>query len=163
MSYSIYRMGVEDGDAVMNIFNHYIEHTFAAYREEKLPASAFSLFLDAARGYPALVIKDESGKLLGFGMLRAHKAIQEFAHTAEFVCFLHPDHLRAGLGKQLLDRLVNEGKEIGFSSILSNISSRNPGSIRFHEKNGFVECGRFVNIGKKHGKYFDTVWMQKRL
>jgi L-amino acid N-acyltransferase YncA len=48
-------------------------------------------------------------------------------------------------------------------TILASISSRNDGSIRFHKKNGFRECGRFRRVGRKFGQDFDIVWMQLRL
>ncbi|WP_243669404.1 hypothetical protein [Methanoculleus chikugoensis] len=35
--------------------------------------------------------------------------------------------------------------------------------MRFHRRHGFVECGRFRNVGSKHGVLFDVVWMQKFL
>jgi phosphinothricin acetyltransferase len=43
---------------------------------------------------------------------------------------------------------------------MAHISSLNEGSIRFHAARGFCECGRFRNIGIKHGRPFDMVWMQ---
>jgi len=46
-------------------------------------------------------------------------------------------------------------------TLLASISSRNKESIAFHKKHGFIECGRFKDIGRKRGKPFDVVWMQK--
>jgi phosphinothricin acetyltransferase len=48
-------------------------------------------------------------------------------------------------------------------SLLANVSSRNEASLNFHLKNGFVECGRFKDVGTKFGEYFDVVWLQKFL
>jgi phosphinothricin acetyltransferase len=61
----------------------------------------------------------------------------------------------------MLACLETEGRKKGISVILASTSSLNEGSIRFHAKNGFTECGRFRNVGKKRGTFFDTVWMQK--
>ena len=63
----------------------------------------------------------------------------------------------------LLGFLEKGAIEKGITNILANISSLNPRSIEFHQKNGFIECGRFKKVGKKNGKEFDTVWMQKML
>jgi phosphinothricin acetyltransferase len=63
----------------------------------------------------------------------------------------------------MLDYLINKAKEKGITSILASISSLNERSINFHRKNGFIECGRFREIGKKKGKTFDVVYMQKML
>ncbi|MGD0951544.1 MAG: hypothetical protein ABR985_03985 [Methanotrichaceae archaeon] len=50
---------------------------------------------------------------------------------------------------------------MGIVTVLASISSLNQASLAFHKKNGFVECGRFVGIGRKMGKGFDVVWMQR--
>ena len=44
---------------------------------------------------------------------------------------------------------------------LARISAENEGSISFHKKHGFVECGRFRAVGQKGPKVYDMVWMQK--
>ena len=66
-----------------------------------------------------------------------------------------------GIGKAALEKLEEEAKKIGIKTLLADISSENTQSIHFHEKNGFRICGRFHNIGKKKGKNFDVVWMEK--
>jgi L-amino acid N-acyltransferase YncA len=68
-----------------------------------------------------------------------------------------------GIGTKLLSLLEIEGMKKGITNILANISSLNSRSIDFHKKNGFVECGRFKNVGRKKEQLFDTVWMQKML
>ncbi len=163
MDFSIEPVTAEDGRAIIDIFNHYVENTFAAYPESKVPYEFFGLFMNMSQGYPFLVAKDENGKVLGFGLLRPHNPMPAFSRTAEITYFLAPEHTGQGIGKAMLDRLLAEGKERGITSILANISSLNPGSLAFHRKNGFVECGRFIGIGRKKGREFDVVWMQRRI
>ena len=45
----------------------------------------------------------------------------------------------------MLSYLETAGKTQQISTILASISSLNERSIRFHEKHGFTECGRFIN------------------
>jgi phosphinothricin acetyltransferase len=161
MEYSIYPMTFEDREAVMDIFNYYVENSFAAYPENKLPDDAFDMFLTLSEGFPRGTIKDRNGKIVGFGMLRAHNPAPTFSQTAEATYFIHPDHTGKGVGRRLLDYLENGAARKGIGNILAHISSLNPNSIKFHRKNGFVECGRFRNVGRKKGREFDTVWMQK--
>ena len=68
-----------------------------------------------------------------------------------------------GIGKRLLDHLEENGRVQGITCLLACISSRNPGSITFHARNGFAECGRFKAVAEKKGVSFDTVWMQKMI
>lgn len=60
-------------------------------------------------------------------------------------------------------RLVEQAAPLGIDSLVVSISSKNFESIAFHQKNGFRECGRFRQAGRKNGEDFDIVWMQKQL
>jgi phosphinothricin acetyltransferase len=163
MTYSIRPISAEDRESIIDIFNYYVENSFAAYPENKLPYESFDMFLQMANGFPRGTIKNQDGKIVGFGMLRAHNPMPTFSQTAEVTYFIHPDHTGKGMGRMLLDYLENGAVEKGITNILANISSLNPSSIKFHQKNGFIECGRFRKVGKKKGRHFDTVWMQKML
>lgn len=163
MEHSISQISNEDRKAIIDIFNHYVENSFAAYPENKLPYQAFDMLLQMSNGFPAESLKDQNGQIVGFGMLRTHNPMPTFSQTAEVTYFIHPDHTGKGLGKMLLGSLVKGAIEKGITNILANISSLNPNSIKFHQKNGFIECGRFKKVGKKNGQEFDTVWMQKML
>jgi len=163
MDYAMFPISNEDRKSIMDIFNHYVENSYAAYPETKLPYEAFDMFLQMAQGYPTAKVKDKNGLVVGFGLLRSHNPMPAFSKTAEITYFIHPDHTGKGIGTKLLRLLENEGMQKGITNILANISSLNLRSIDFHKKNGFIECGRFKNVGMKKGQLFDTVWMQKEL
>lgn len=163
MKYTVHSTVGDDRKSIIDIFNFYIENSFAAYPENKVPYEIFDTFKEMSEGYPRGTIKDETGKIIGFGMLRRYNPIPVFSQTAEVTYFIHPDHTGNGLGKMLLEFLENEGHKRGIINILASISSLNPGSIAFHVKNGFVECGCFKKAGKKKGRLFDVIWMQKMI
>jgi len=148
---------------VMDIFNYYIENSFAAYPENPLPYEFFDRLLKMCEGYPAIIAENESGRIMGFGMLRAYHPLPTFSGTAEISYFIGPEFTGRGVGQMMLDHLISKAKEKGITSILANISSLNQGSINFHRRNGFVECGRFKGIVRKRGRVFDVVYMQKML
>jgi len=140
-----------------------VQNSFAACPENKLPYSACDMFSEMSHGLPSGAIQDQNGEVVGFGMLRPHNPMPTFSRTAEVTYFIHPEHTGKGLGMMSLGYLEKGAVAQGITNILANISSLNPMSIRFHQKNGFIECGRFKKVGKKKGQDFDTVWMQKRL
>jgi phosphinothricin acetyltransferase len=153
----------EHGGAVIDIFNHYIEYTFAAFLEEKVPYPFFPVLLKAAEGYPSAAVKTGTGEVVGFGLLRPHGPIPAMAGTAEISCFLHPDHCRRGVGGILLGHLLEAARARGIHTVLAAIAAVNEASIRFHGKHGFVECGRFREVFRKKGRFRDIVWMQRIL
>jgi L-amino acid N-acyltransferase YncA len=150
-------------DQVVDIFNYYVEHSFAAYPEERVTREFFEGVLKMSEGYPSVVARDDTGAVLGFGMLRPYSPIPAFSGTAEISYFVRPGYTRKGIGALILGLLLDGAHKRGLSTILAGISSLNEGSIRFHARNDFVEYGRFRGIGRKNGRSFDVVWMQKTL
>jgi len=150
-----------DREPIIDLFNYYIEHSFAAYPEQKVPYEFFAHLRETCRDYPSVVAKSPAGTLAGFGLLRAHNPMPAFRHAAEITYFIRPDLTGKGLGSKILALLEEVGKKRGITTILASISSLNEGSIRFHARHGFYECGRFTGVGVKKGVVFDTVWMQK--
>ncbi len=149
--------------AVIDIYNHYVDHGFASYREIRLPWEAFDTFMKIAQGFPAYACVRDDGTVDGFGFLHAWHPSECFRRTAEITYFLHPDATRQGIGSLLLNRILKEATAQGIDRVLASISSRNPGSLAFHRRHGFEECGRFPEVGHKHGEAFDVLWMLKRL
>jgi L-amino acid N-acyltransferase YncA len=152
-----------DRQSMLDVFNHYVRHGFAAFVEQPMPLTFIDRLLELARGYPALAIKDPARRLLGFGLLRPHNPLPTFAHTAETTYFIAPDHTRQGLGTRLLQALEDGAREKGLRTLLAGVSSLNEGSLAFHRKHGFRKVGRFRQVCLKKGTLFDVVWMQKML
>jgi L-amino acid N-acyltransferase YncA len=148
---------------VIDIYNHFIEESWAAYPDEPVDYALFDRFLAMIRGYPSLVVRSESGEVVGFAFLHAFLPAGTFRRTAEITYFILPEHTRLGLGRRILERFQSEAARAGIDNLLASISSRNAPSIEFHRKNGFVECGRLRQVGLKFGEDFDVVWMQKRI
>lgn len=157
---AIREMHKEDCISVMDIFNHYVEQSFAAFPEEKIPYAFFDEVFLKSNGYPRIVVEDQYGNVAGFAMLRPHNPIPSFRGTCEITYFIKPDMTGRGLGSLMLRYLLEEAKSKGLQNILAAISSMNEDSIRFHSRHGFKECGRFTGIGSKKGINFDVIWMQ---
>ncbi len=151
------------GRAVIDIFNHFITHGFAAYPDQPVPYEFFDRFLQITQGSPAFVAKVASGQVVGFGFLRPFHPADTLRRTAELTYFLSPEFTKRGIGTALLNRLIEEAIPLGVDSLVASISSRNEASIAFHRKNGFRECGRFQRAGRKNGEDFDIVWMQRHI
>jgi len=155
-------MSNEDAADVMSIYNYYIENSFAAYPDQKLPISFFDTLLEMTKDYPAFVIKSDH-ETVGFCLLRPYSPFPTFKNTAEISYFIDEKYSGKGLGKKALDKLTDIARKQGITTILASVSSKNAHSLNFHSKNGFTECGRFREIGRKFGEAFDIVWFSKHI
>jgi phosphinothricin acetyltransferase len=163
MQITLSPLTAEDREPILAIFNHYVAQGFAAYPETELPPPFYDTLLGLCRGYPNAAVRNEAGEVLGFGLLRPYHPMSTFSKTAEITYFLRPDATGQGIGRRLLEFLLDGARRQGITQILASISSRNEGSLRFHARHGFVECGRFRGIGVKRGEPFDVVYCQRSL
>jgi L-amino acid N-acyltransferase YncA len=64
----------------------------------------------------------------------------------------------------LLDALIGEAEARGFRQMIAIIGdSGHDRSIRLHEGAGFAMVGTLRNVGFKHGRWLDVVFMQRIL
>ena len=163
MDYSLEPMEDSHRLPVIDIFNDYIRHSHAAFLAEPVDYTFFDHFLRLSRGYPAVAVRSAEQEVVGFAFLRPHFSQAAFKRAAEVTYFILPEHTRKGLGTTILELFVEQAGALGIDSILACVSSKNLESVRFHQKNGFREVGRFVKVGRKFGEDFDAIWLQKRL
>lgn len=147
---------------VINIYNYYITHTYASFLEQPVSYEFYDIFLAMMKGYPASAVL-AGGVAAGFCYLRPYNPIPAFNTTAEITYFIHPEMTGRGIGKAALRHLAEEAVARGISHLLACVSSLNEQGIRFHHKNGFLQQGKLVGIGRKFNNLFDIIWFQKKI
>jgi L-amino acid N-acyltransferase YncA len=157
----IRRVRDDDRRGVVDIFNYFVENSFAAYPDTRADFSLFDFLKSMCLDGIFYAIEKPGGGVIGFGMVRPHQRSNTFRRAAELSYFIMPDHSRKGLGSRLLKVLESEAAKLGVQTVLANVSSLNDQSLNFHNKQGFKQCGRFERVGRKFDKDFDVVWMQK--
>ena len=163
MNHTIRKATEEDRPEILKIFNYYIENTFMAYPEEAVDMTIFDYLEKIHFPGQLYVVENPKGGVAGFGLLKRIGPDRVFDHTAEVGYFIMPEFIHIGIGTEMLDFMTGKAKELGVTQLMASISSLNPISIRFHEKNGFKHAGRFEKVGKKKDNFFDMVWMQKQI
>ena len=162
MSYEFVDLSLNDRKDVLDIFNHYVETSFAAFPEERAGDEFFERLLTLCQGYPALAVREE-GRTVGFILLRAYHPAGTFRKTAEITYFLLPQHTGRDVGSRALELISEQALKMGIENLIATVSSRNEQSLRFHERAGFQCCGRLCSVGRKFGQDFDVVLFQKKL
>jgi phosphinothricin acetyltransferase len=78
----------------------------------------------------------------------------------EVSVYVAVEHRGRGIGKQLLQALVEAGRAQGHHALLGRISSDNTVSIRLHESLGFSVVGVLKEVGFKFGRWLDVSIME---
>ncbi|MQB45359.1 GNAT family N-acetyltransferase [Rhizobium sp. ICMP 5592] len=115
------------------------------------------------KGYPYIVAEDKGGKVLGYAYASAFRTRPAYRWMVEDSIYLAPEARGRGLGKLLLAKLVEECEALGFRQMIAVIGGAAPASIALHRAAGFTETGLLKGTGYKHGRWLDTMLMQKTL
>lgn len=156
-----------DMEAITALYNHYLETATAAWSERLQTVEARRHWFSRQReaGYPVLVA-DDASDLLGFayyGLFRGAGMWPGYVHTVEHTIYVAPRHLGAGVGRALMDALVERARAAEVHVMVGGIDAENEGSIRFHERLGFTEVARMPEVGRKWGRWLDLVLVQRIL
>ena len=114
-------------------------------------------------GYPYLTAEIE-GAVAGYAYAGPYRSRPAYKWSVEDSIYVAPQMHRKGIGGLLLRMLVAESEQRGFRQMIAVIGdSAQIGSIAVHERAGFSHIGTLRSVGFKHGKWLDTVLMQRTL
>jgi phosphinothricin acetyltransferase len=160
----------EDGDvpAIQAIYAHHVLHGIASFEEEPPDQAEVARRMAdvCARGLPYLVAEDRpgSGAILGYAYAGTYRARPAYRFTLEDSVYVLPGKGGKGIGSALLGELIDRCAALGYRQMIAVIGdSANHGSIRLHARHGFREVGVLHSVGFKHGRWVDSVYMQRPL
>lgn len=163
MNFSLHPLSENHAQQVQEIFNFYVENSFAAFPSQKLPVQFLTKLLENCRNMPALGAFSGSEILAGFGFMRPYHQFSSFNRSAEVSYFISESFTGRGIGSSMLSHFEKYSRNNQIDNLIATISSRNEKSINFHQKNGFNICGVIRNAGRKFSTDFDLTIMQKIL
>jgi L-amino acid N-acyltransferase YncA len=113
--------------------------------------------------YPYFTAEIES-VVAGYAYAGPYRARPAYKWSVEDSVYVAPNMHRKGIGALLLRALVAASAQRGYRQMIAVIGdSAQTGSIALHERAGFRHIGTLRSVGFKHGKWLDTVLMQRAL
>jgi L-amino acid N-acyltransferase YncA len=165
MSIAIRQVGAGDIAAITRIYAEAVTHGTASFELEP-PAESEMARRQAsllARGYPYLVA-ERTGAIVGYAYAGPYRDRRAYDWCVEDSIYVAPEFHRQGIGRLLLLRLVAEAESRGYRQMVAVIGdTASTGSVAVHAATGFRLIGTFESIGYKHGRWLDTVLMQRAL
>ena len=156
---------VADLPFVTDIYAHEVRFGTATFELEPPDLAEMTRRFDALRegGFPyfAAVL---DGRVVGYAYAGPYRPRPAYRFTVENSVYLQPAIHRRGIGRQLLQRLIDECAARGFRQMIAVIGdSANAASVAVHSRCGFRMIGTHPNVGLKFGRWLDTVMMQLAL
>ncbi|HMA15733.1 MAG: N-acetyltransferase family protein [Bacteroidota bacterium] len=158
----------EDVPAIQAIYAHHVLHGIASFEEEPPDQAEMARRLAEVRGrgLPYLVAEDSpgSGAILGYAYAGPYRARPAYRFSLEDSVYVVPGKGGRGIGSALLGALIERCAALGYRQMIAVIGdSANEGSIRLHARHGFRTIGILASVGFKHGRWVDSVFMQRPL
>jgi phosphinothricin acetyltransferase len=154
-----------DFDAIARIYAHYVENALATF-EEVAPGADEMRSRHAAVVAARLpyLVAEVDGAVVGYAYATAYRARSAYRHTIEDSVYIADGKHGRGIGLALLTALVERCEAGPWRQLIAVIgNSGNAGSIALHARLGFEHIGVLRKVGFKHGKWVDTVLMQRGL
>ena len=114
-----------------------------------------------ADGFP-YVVAEQDGIVIGYAYASYFRARPAYWWSVEDSIYIAPEAKGKGLGKVLIQRLIDDCTALGFRQFIAVIGDGHEASasVRLHKKAGFKHSGTISGSGFKHGRWLDTVLMQ---
>ncbi|HEY7918714.1 MAG TPA: GNAT family N-acetyltransferase, partial [Streptosporangiaceae bacterium] len=110
------------------------------------------------------LVAEAAGTVAGYAYASPWRPKPAYRHTVEDSVYLAPGQRGRGLGRLLLESLLAGCADAGVRQVIAVIAdSGDPASAALHRACGFADAGRLTQVGFKHGRWIDTVLMQREL
>ncbi len=154
-----------DAETMRAIYNHEVENFTTTL--DMIPRSLVEQQEWIARragAFSAIVAVDRTDdRVVGFASLSTFRDRPAYSITVENSIYVARAHSGRGIGRALMDALVERARESGFHSIVARIEATGEASRSLHRSCGFELIGVEKEVGRKHGRWLDVAVMQLML
>lgn len=166
----IRKVTVDDAKELLDIYAPYVEQTAITFEYDVPSVGEFVERIKKISSKYPYIAAVEDGKIVGYAYASAFKERAAYQWSVETSIYVDMQKRQNGVGHLLYEALEQRLREQGILNSNACISYAEVeddhltnGSVRFHEKLGYELVAHFHKCGKKFGKWYDMVWMEKML
>ncbi len=150
-----------DAEALVHIYNQYLGKATQDTIVRK--PNFFVQMMDKLEDREILLVVEKEGRIVGYGILKKYSWKEGYRYAGEISLFFDSKHTGGGMGKQLMQRLIDQAKNWEYKHLVSRIMAINVTSIEFHKKLGYEMVGFQSKIGFVDGVWHDVAILQLSL
>ena len=103
------------------------------------------------------------GEVVGYAYVVLFRKRPAYRFTVKHSIYVHQDHLGRGVGRLLMQALIDACAAAGFRQMIGYIDADNTASLGIHERFGFARVGLLPAVAYRYGRWSDTVMVQRSL
>ncbi|WP_022930973.1 GNAT family N-acetyltransferase [Treponema bryantii] len=161
---------INDAERLVEIYAPYITETAVSFEYDVPTVDEFKERIkNIKEKYPYLVC-EKDGNIVGYVYASAYSKREAYDWTVGTSIYVDKKFRRMGIGSLLYSHLEEELKKIGIENLLAGVAyceREDPyltkDSYKFHLREGYVMAGHLKDVGKKFDRYYDLLWMQKKI
>ena len=150
-----------DLPSILDIYNDAVLNTTAVYDYKAHTLEMRAAWFQAKQkdGFPVFVADDED-VVVGFSSLGPFRAWAAYKYTVENSIYVAPQRRGQGIGKRLLQPLIDAARQKDVHAIIAGIDASNEVSFRLHRLFGFEEVAHLKQVGYKFGRWLDLKFLE---
>jgi L-amino acid N-acyltransferase YncA/phosphoglycolate phosphatase-like HAD superfamily hydrolase len=151
--------------ALTELYNHYISESVATFDVEPWTVAQRASWFDhyAEAGPHRLLVAMDGDRLLGYATSSLFRPRAAYRPSVETTIYLDPQAAGRGIGSMLYQQLFIDLQAEDVHRAFAGIAMPNPASVALHRRFGFTDIGTFGEVGRKQGRWWDVLWMQRSL
>lgn len=143
-----------DAAAIAAIYAPYVTDTPVSFEETAPDAAEMTRRIAGdSQGLHPWLVAEVDGAIIGYASSSPFRARPAYRWTAETGVYLAPEAQGRGLGRALMERLIELLTRQGFTAAVAGITMPNAPSVALHEKLGFEPCATYRDTGFKLGEW----------
>jgi L-amino acid N-acyltransferase YncA len=112
--------------------------------------------------FPHLVAT-RNGEVVGYAYVVLFRKRPAYRYAVKHSIYVHHDHLGRGIGRLLMQGLIDACAAAGFRQMIGYIDADNAASLGLHAAFGFARVGLLPGVAYRYGRWADSVMVQRSL
>lgn len=167
---SVRAVQISDAERLAEIYSYYVIKTAVSFEYEAPSADEFIRRIErTTEKYPYLVC-EKDGLVVGYAYAGTYNSREAYDWTVSTSIYIDREHRREGIGSLLYASLEHELKNQGIINLLAGVAFLEKedeylshDSYLFHIKEGYEKVAHMKTVGKKFDRWYDLLWMQKKI
>ena len=120
----IRRVELRDSKTIADIYNEYVMHSVVTFETKPLKEEEMrSRIIEIFKNFPYWVYEIDD-RVVGYCYAHPWKQRAAYKYTLESTVYVSPDYVGKGIGKELMQKLIEECRKSGYHALIASLCPR---------------------------------------